>query len=243
VHVARQYPGRRSRSSSSSVQAARCCPDACRSVGAVTDVLCLQLTLAAGDDVMRQHWVRVIQAASAGGASSSLHDIASAAALTEELLKMKRLPAIKTFLNALGVSMSYSCLKAAGFDLPSLKAAGFEAAAFRAAGYSWSDLKAAGFTSSDCKAAGCDLPSLKALGFDVLSLIADYGYEAVASLGCDVSCILVTPPPPPPCPPLLDNRSASAGPQIPNILDLAPCNALSPARRRQPLHDSSNAPC
>jgi hypothetical protein len=118
-------------------------------VSAVTDLLCLQaprdLCLAAADDVTRQRCVRVIQAASAGGASSSLHHIASAAALTGELLKMKRLPAFKAVINALGVSMSDPCLKAA-------------------------------------------------VGYDVLSLITGFGYDAVASSGCDVSCILVPPP-------------------------------------------------
>ena len=88
-------------------------------MSAVTDLLCLQapkdVCLAAADDATRQRCVRVIQAASAGGASSSLHHIASAAALTGELLKMKRLPAIKAVLDALGVSMSDPCLKAAGF--------------------------------------------------------------------------------------------------------------------------------
>ena len=99
---------------------------------------------------------------------------------------MKSLPAIKAVFDALGVSMSDPCLKAAGFDLPSLKAAGFDAAAFKAAGCSWSDLKAAGFTLSDCRAAGFDPKSLQSAGYDVLSLIADFGYDAVASSGCDV---------------------------------------------------------
>jgi hypothetical protein len=179
-------------------------------VSAVTDLYFLQaprdVCLAAADDATRQRCVRVLQAASAGGASSSLHHIASAAALTEELLKMKSLPAIKAVLDALGVGMSDPCLKAAGFDLPSLKAAGFDAAAFKAAGFSCSDLKAAGFTLSDCRAAGFDLDpaSAKSAGYDVFSLIADFGYDAVASSGCDVSSILVPPlpfrPPPPPPP-------------------------------------------
>jgi hypothetical protein len=210
--------------------------------------------------------------------------------VTGELLKMKRLPAIKAVVDALGVNMSDPCLKAAGFDLPSLKAAGFDTAAFRAAGFSWSDLKAAGFTSSEVKAAGCDLPSLKAAGFDlpslkaagfdaaacraagndlpslkaagftssdckaagfdpkslqsagydVPSLIIDFGYDAVASSGCDVSSVvLVLPPYPAKCTARADNRSASAGPQI---LDLTPCNPRSPARRRQPLRDAAYAP-
>ena len=96
-------------------------------MSAVTDLLCVQaprdVYLAAADDATRQRCVRVIQAASAGGASSSLHHIASAAALTGELLKMKSLPAIQAVLDALGVSMSDPCLKAAGFDAAFLKVA------------------------------------------------------------------------------------------------------------------------
>ena len=78
--------------------------------------------LAAADDVTRQRCVRIIEAASAGGASSSLLDIASSAALTRGLLDMKSLSAVKAVLAALGVAMDHLSVKAAGFDLPSFKA-------------------------------------------------------------------------------------------------------------------------
>ena len=198
-------------------------------MSAVTDLLCLQaprtVCLAAADDATRQRCVRVIQAASAGGASSSLLHIASAAAVTGELLKMKSLPAVNAVMAALGKA------DVGGLDVPSLKAAGF--------------------TLSDFRAAGFDPKSLQSAGYDVLSLIADFGYDAVASSGCDVSrysalkgqdinaFILVLPPPPAKCTARADNRSASAGPQT---LDLTPCNPRSPARRRQPLHDAAYAP-
>jgi hypothetical protein len=210
--------------------------------------------LAADDDATRQRCVRVIQAASAGGASSSLHHIASAAALTAELLEMKRLPAIKAVFDVLGIGMSDPCLKAAGFDLPSLKAAGFDAAAFTAIGCNWSDLKAAGFASSDCKALGCDLASLQSAGYDVLSQIADFGYDAVASSGCDVSrysalkgqdinafFVVIHPTltfslfSPAKSGQLQRKRRA------PNPRPRTR-NSLSPARRRQPLHDATYAP-
>jgi hypothetical protein len=91
---------------------------------------------------------------------------------------MKSLPAIKAVLDALGVSMSDPCLKAAGYDADAFKAAGF--------------------TLSDFRAAGFDPKSLQSAGYDVLSLIADFGYDAVGLLGCVVWSIMVTPPPPPP---------------------------------------------
>ena len=172
------------------------------------------MCLAAADDATRQRCVRVIQAASAGGASSSLLHIASAAALTGELLKMKSLPAVNAVMAALGKA------DVGGLDLPSLKAAGF--------------------TLSDFRAAGFDPKSLQSAGYDVLSLIIDFGYDAVASSGCDVSSVvLVLPPSPAKCTARADNRSASAGPQT---LDLTPCNPRSPARRRQPLRDAAYAP-
>jgi hypothetical protein len=189
VRAARRSTGRRSRSRFS-LRATRCRPDApCHVVSAVTDLLCLQaprdVCLAAADDTTRQRCVRVIQAASAGGASSSLHHIASAAALTGELLKMKSLPAVNAVMTALGKA------EVGGLDLPSLQAAGF-------------------------------------------------GYDAVASSGCDVSSVVLVPPPSPAkCTARADNRSASAGPQT---LDLTPCNPRSIARRRQPLHDAAYAP-
>jgi hypothetical protein len=103
-------------------------------VSAFTDLLRLQaprdVCLAAADDATRQRCVRVIQAASAG-VSSSLQDIASAAALTAELLKMKSLPAVNAVLAALGKA------EVGGLD-------------------------------------------------DVSRLMVDFGYDAVASSGCDV---------------------------------------------------------
>jgi hypothetical protein len=175
--------------------------------------------LAAGDDATRQRCVRVIQAASAGGASSSLHHISSAVAVTGELLKMKSLPAVNAVMTALGKA------KVKGLDVPSFKAAGL--------------------TLSDFKAAGFDPKSLQSAGYDVLSLIADFGYDAVASSGCDVSSILVTSPPAPPstphplaakCTAQADNRTA------PQTLDLTPCNPRSSAPQRQPLRDAAYAP-
>ena len=116
------------------------------------------LCLASSDDFTRQRCMRIIQAASAGGASSSLRDIASAAALTPDLLNMKSVSAIKAVLSALGIAWNDPCLMAAGFDLLlSLKTPGFDLAAFRAAGCSWADIRAAGFTAADVSAAGCDL--------------------------------------------------------------------------------------
>jgi hypothetical protein len=125
--------------------------------------------------------------------------------------------------------------------LPSLKDAGFDAAAFRAAGFCWSDLKAAGFTFWEVPAARCDLASAQSAGYDVSSLIAGFGYDAVATLGCDMSSVVLVPLPPPLAKRTAraDNRSASAGPQT---LDLIPCNPRSPARRRQPLRDAAYAP-
>ena len=80
--------------------------------------------LAAADDVTRQRCVRAIQAASAGGCSSSLQDIASAVALTRDLIKMQSLPAVNAVLAALGKDAA--ALKAAGFDLSSLVKKGFQ---------------------------------------------------------------------------------------------------------------------
>jgi hypothetical protein len=145
--------------------------------------------LAAADDATRQRCVRVIQAASAGGnffggAIYSLHHIASAAALTGELLKMKSLPAVNAVMAALGQA------EVGELDVPSLKAAGF--------------------TLSDFRAAGFDPKSLQSAGYDVLSLIEEFGHDAVAASGYDVSryrvlkgqdinaFVLVTSPPSPP---------------------------------------------
>ena len=80
------------------------------------------VVLAAADDATRQRCVRVIQAASAGGGCSSLQDIASAVALTRDLIGMQSLPAVNAVLAALGKAA------AKGVDAKSLKGAGFDVA-------------------------------------------------------------------------------------------------------------------
>lgn len=149
------------------------------------------VVLAAADEVTRQRCMCIIRAASAG-TSSPLQDIASAAALTRNLLNMKSLPAVLAVLAALGVAMGHASLKAVGLDPPSLKAVGHDIAAFRAAGYSWADTKTFGFTAAEASAAGCDLASANAAGYDVVSLVEGFGYDAAATSGCDVSFILVS---------------------------------------------------
>ncbi len=134
------------------------------------------MCLAAADDVARQRCVRIIEAASAGGASSSLRDIASSAALTSGLFMMRSLLAVNAVLAALGRTA------AKGLDLPSLKAAGFTAA----------EVKAAGFTAAEVKAEGFDFVSAHSAGYHLLSLVAAFGYETVAASLCDMSCILVS---------------------------------------------------
>jgi hypothetical protein len=78
-----------------------------------------KVCLAAADDVTRQRCVRIIEAASAGGASSSMCDIASVSALTPGLFMMRSLPAVNAVLAALGrpavVGLDARYLKAGGF--------------------------------------------------------------------------------------------------------------------------------
>ncbi len=199
----------------------------------VTDLLCLQaprdVCLAAADDATRQCCVRVIQAASAGAASSSLHNIASAVALTAELFEIKSVPAVNAVLAALGKA------EVDGLDLPLLKAAGFDATACTAAGHKLPSLKAVGFLISDLRAAGYDIRSLREAGFDVWSLIADFG--------CDVSRteILVIPPPPPPPPPTA-KCTARADNCSPKTSTLHPVTRGTPALPRQFLRDAAYAP-
>jgi hypothetical protein len=146
--------------------------------------------LAAADDVTRRRCVRIIEAASAGGASSSLPDIASSAALTRGLLDMKSLAAVKAVLAALGVAIDHPSLKDVGYDPPSLKAAGFDVAAFRAAGCDWSTIRTAGFSAAQVKAAGCDPASAFAVGYDPPSLkAAGFDVAAFRAAGCDWSTI------------------------------------------------------
>ena len=102
--------------------------------------------LAAADDATRQRCVRIIEAASAGGASSSLPDIAASAALTPGLFMMRSLTAVNAVLAALGRPA------VGGLDAPSLKAAGCNSAVCRAAGCDWSsDLVSGSNSSSNSK--------------------------------------------------------------------------------------------
>ena len=109
--------------------------------------------LAAADDVTRQRCVRAIQAASAGGGCSSLQDIASAVALTRDLIKMQSLPAVNAVLAALGKAaakgLDANSLKKAGFDLSSLVKAGFDLSSLVKAGFDAAALKGAGFSIRD----------------------------------------------------------------------------------------------
>jgi hypothetical protein len=164
------------------------------------------LYLAAADDVTRQRCVRIIKAASAGAASSSLPDIALFVALTSGLLVMKSGAAIKAVLAALGVTIDHPSLKAARFTPLLLKAVGLNAAAFRAAGFDWSILNAVGFSAVEVKAAGCDLvsalkagytpPALKSAWLDLAAFraagfgwsivrVAGFSAAEVKAAGCD----------------------------------------------------------
>ena len=109
--------------------------------------------LAAADDVTRQRCVRAIQAASAGGGCSSLQDIASAVALTRDLIKMQSLPAVNAVLAALGKAaakgLDANSLKKAGFDLSSLVRAGFDLSSLVKAGFDAAALRGAGFSIRD----------------------------------------------------------------------------------------------
>ena len=146
------------------------------------------MVLSAADEVTRQHCMRIIEAASSG-ISSPLHGIASAEALTRNLLDMKSLSAINAVFVVLGIAMSDPRLKAVGFDLPSLKAAGFDAAAFKAAGYDLPSLKAAGFSAAALKLAGCSFSALVLAGFSAAELTeAGFSSEVKVSYA-DIFCI------------------------------------------------------
>ena len=71
------------------------------------------MVLSAADEVTRQHCMRIIEAASSG-ISSPLQGIASAEALTRNLLDMKSLSAINAVFVVLGIAMSDPRLKAVG---------------------------------------------------------------------------------------------------------------------------------
>ena len=149
------------------------------------------MVLSAADEVTRQHCMRIIEAASSG-ISSPLHGIASAEALTRNLLDMKSLSAINAVFVVLGIAMSDPRLKAVGLDLPSLKAAGFDAAAFKAAGLDVSTMKIAGFTAAQVKTAGCDCLSAMGAGYDLPSLkAAGFSAAALKSAGCSFSALVL----------------------------------------------------
>jgi hypothetical protein len=130
--------------------------------------------------------MRIMIAASTGGASTCLRDIASASALTPELFKMRSVTAVNAVLAALGKTA------VGGLDLPSLKVAGCDFACCRAAGFDLRSLRDAGFTAADVIASGCDPKSAHAAGFDILSLLALFGYDACIIAGCDLRFILVS---------------------------------------------------
>ncbi len=109
------------------------------------------MVLAAADDGTRQRCIRVIRAASLGFASSSLQDIASAAALTRDLIfGLKSLHAVNAILTALGKSA------VKGLDIQSFKAAGVNLAIAQTAGYDVPSLVAA-FGLDSVASSGCDV--------------------------------------------------------------------------------------
>jgi hypothetical protein len=110
--------------------------------------------------------MRIIEAASTGGVSAPLPDIALHPALTPVLF-MRRLPAVKAVLSAL----DKLC---------------------RASGCNWSTIREAGFSAVEAKAAGCDLLSTKAVEFRLHWLIFAYSYDVVTSSGVDLSSYVYT---------------------------------------------------
>jgi len=139
--------------------------------------------LASADDATRQRCVRIMQAAASASVSSSLQDIASAVALTRDLIGIKSLPAVNAVLAGLGKAaakgLDVKSLIEAGFDVKELQTAGFNLAAFKAAGFDSTSLKAAGFDAAALKVAGFDSIALKASGFGLTALKAA-GYDAAA---------------------------------------------------------------
>jgi len=159
--------------------------------------------LAAADDATRQRCVRALQAASAGSFSSSLQGIASAVALTCDMIGMQSLPAVNAVLAALGKAaakgLDAKSLKEAGLNVKELKGAGFDSTALKAAGYDAAALKAAGFNLAALKDAGYDAAALKAAGFSATALkaagfsIRDITFAGMASERCVVSLLFRIP--------------------------------------------------
>jgi hypothetical protein len=88
----------------------------------------------------------------------------------------------------------------------------------------------------ECRAAGIGPKAL--MPFGLLSLIAEFGYDAVASSGCDVRCILVSPPLPPP-PHLATNAQHRHTTAPRPSSHLTRCNPRSPAPRWQRIRDAA----
>ena len=110
--------------------------------------------LAAADDTTRQRCVRALQAASAGSFSSSIKDIASAVAVTRDLIGMQSLPAVNAVLASLGKAaakgLDAKSLKEAGLDAMELYGAGFDSTVFQTAGFSIREITFAGIESEFC---------------------------------------------------------------------------------------------
>jgi hypothetical protein len=104
-----------------------------------------------------QRCVRAIEAASAGGASSSLDSIASSAALTHALFNIRNIAATNAVFAVLGCD--WAAVKAAGIPLKVVKAAGCDPASATSAGY---DLRSLimefGYDTIAC--VGCDMKSI-----------------------------------------------------------------------------------
>jgi hypothetical protein len=115
------------------------------------------LFLAADDVVTRNLCLRIMQTACSGNISTTLHCIASSAALTPELFRMKSATAVRAVLAALRVGMNELSFEAIDFNVAMFKEFQFEAHDLRAAGVSLADMQAAGFSVKELKTAGYDV--------------------------------------------------------------------------------------
>jgi len=86
-----------------------------------------------------------------------------------------------------------------GCDAKCIKSLGFNASDVKAAGQSVQQMRDGGWELLELKNAGFDSPSLVSVGYDAVPLmVADVGYDEVASYGwCDMSSIVLVPPPSP----------------------------------------------
>ncbi len=101
------------------------------------------LFLAAADDETRQRCVRALQAATSRTMYTSMQELASAVAITPDLIGMRNMPAVNSVLVSLGKSATN------GFDAKSLKVAGLTAKELRAAGFGLWDIIDAGFYDTE----------------------------------------------------------------------------------------------